>query len=308
MAMISASPARAQSVLWVSASGNDANSCAQTAPCATFQGAINKGNVSQISCLTSGNYGPVVITASITIDCGTGNVGNVVVSNGSAITINASSSATIVLRHLHLNGGVSVGSFPGGIFASLAGGTLIVEDCTIHNFVGFIGPGGVNGSGLVGAGIFFAPFGGRALLQVSNSQIFSNVDGIDVASASGQIASVALNQVELVGNSRTGLSLGGTGIVAGTMRDSIAEGNLQTGVLANASQVYFTIEESSIVANLTSGIQTSSAGALLNVGASTIGGNSTGVFAQQGSILSFGNNQMSANGSNGNFTSTTPLR
>ena len=73
---ISASPVRAQSVLWVSATGNDANVCSQAAPCLTFQGAINKGSVAQINCLTSGSYGAFTITASITIDCGTGNIGN----------------------------------------------------------------------------------------------------------------------------------------------------------------------------------------------------------------------------------------
>jgi hypothetical protein len=46
----------------------------------------------------------------------------------------------------------------------------------------------------------------------------------------------------------------------------------------------------------------------VNVGASTIGGNGTGVLASSGSLISFGNNQMSTNATNGNFTSTTPLR
>jgi len=68
------------------------------------------------------------------------------------------------------------------------------------------------------------------------------------------------------------------------------------------------IEESSIVDNLINGIQTNSAGSVVNVGASTIGGNGTGVKASSGSLISFGNNQMSANGSDGNFTSTTALR
>jgi hypothetical protein len=72
--------------------------------------------------------------------------------------------------------------------------------------------------------------------------------------------------------------------------------------------VFFTVEESSIVDNLVNGIQTNSANAYVNVGASTIGGNSTGVLASSGSLISFGNNQMSANGTNGNFTSTTGLR
>src|SRR5258708_3020863 len=85
MVLISASPVHAQSNLWVANYGNDGNSCSQTSPCATFLGAIFKGGVAQINCLTSGDYGPVLITASITIDCGSGNIGNVAVSSGSAI-------------------------------------------------------------------------------------------------------------------------------------------------------------------------------------------------------------------------------
>src|ERR1700722_12331570 len=105
--LVLASPVQAQSVLWVSADGSDGNACSQTSPCATFAGAIAKGNVAQINCLTSGNYGgPLTITASITIDCGTGNIGNVSVGQGdtTAIEIIPSSSATVVLRHLSLNG------------------------------------------------------------------------------------------------------------------------------------------------------------------------------------------------------------
>jgi hypothetical protein len=89
------------------------------------------------------------------------------------------------------------------------------------------------------------------------------------------------------------------------MRDSVVGENGTIGVTATSSQVFFTIEESSIVDNLSIGIQTGSAGTVVNVGASTIGGNGTGVVASAGSLISFGNNQMSANGSNGNFTSTT---
>ena len=92
------------------------------------------------------------------------------------------------------------------------------------------------------------------------------------------------------------------------MRDSVVGENGLNGVQSSSGQVYFTVEESSIVDNLVNGIQTNSAGSVVNVGASTIGGNGTGVKALSGSITSFGNNQMSANGSNGTFTSTTPLQ
>src|SRR6195256_1224357 len=95
---ISATPVQAQNVLWVSATGSDAAVCSQAAPCLTFQGAIDKGNVSQINCLTSGDYGPFTVTASITVDCGTGNIGEIFITTNSGITITTGAAATVVLR------------------------------------------------------------------------------------------------------------------------------------------------------------------------------------------------------------------
>ncbi len=291
--LFSASPVRAQNVAWVSNNGSG-TTCSETSPCATFATAIATG-ASQINCLSSGNYGTVTITASITIDCGTGNVGNIVSSSTAGITINITAAANIILRHLALNG-LSTGSLIHGVNAtSFFSGTLIVEDCMIHGYHG-------------GFGIFFEPASGRGLLQVSNSQSFDNVTGISVLPASGQIASVTLNRVELVANTGNGLVFNGLGIVAGTMRDSVIGENGLEGVFSQASQVFFTVEESSIVDNLTNGIQTNSAGSSIKVGSSTIGGNGTGVLASSGSIVSFGNNQISDNGSDGNFTSTKALK
>ena len=292
---ISASPAVAQNVLWVSNTGSDSNTCGASSPCGTFQGAINKGNVVQINCLTSGTYGGVTITSSLTIDCGTGNIGDVNVFSGNAITISTSSAATIVLRHLNVNG-LGNNSSMVGVDAgdSFFGGTLIVEDCMIHGFHD-------------GFGISFAPTGGRGYLQVSNTQIFDDFGGIIVFPGPGKIATVSLNKIEASVNFGYGVSLGG-GVVAGTMRDSVVSGNAEAGLYAGADQVFFTVEESSIIGNLTNGIQVVSAGAIVNVAASTIGGNGTGVLATAGSIISFGDNHMSANGSNGTFTSTVPLR
>ena len=296
MLSFSGSQVRAQSALWVAPNGSDANACSQTAPCATFQGAYAKGNVFQINCLGSGSYGPITITTSLTLDCGDGNVGNIVNANNSGITIATTASATIVLRHLALNGLNNLGQGNTGIQAfSFFSGTLIVEDCMIHGYPN-------------GDGIFFAPNNGRGLLQVSNSQVFSNGSGIVVSPLSGQIASVTLNSVEMVANGSQGIALIGNGVVAGTMRYSVVGENGASGVVASSSQVFFTVEESSIVDNLVNGIQTNSAGSIVNVGASTIGGNGTGVLASSGSIISFGNNQMSVNATNGRFTSTTALQ
>jgi hypothetical protein len=289
--LLSVSPVMAQTS-WVGPNGSDANLCGQTSPCATFQRAISAGGTT-INCLGSGSYGSVTITASITIDCGTGSVGNIVLASSNGITLNTSAAATIVLRHLTLDGrtqGLTVNGISGTFFS----GSLTVEDCTIQGYN-------------AGFGILFQPQSGRGLLQVSNTSISGNGVGVSVVPASNHIASVTLNRVELVGNVNSGLGLSG-GVVAGAMRDSLVGSNGGDGVIAQASQVFFTVEESSIIANLGIGIHASSAGAAIKVGASTIGANGTGVLATSGSLVSFGNNQISDNGVDGNFTSTTALK
>jgi hypothetical protein len=292
--LISTSPVRAQTA-WVSASGSG-TTCTQTAPCATFQAAINTG-AARINCLTSGNYGAVTIAASITIDCGSGNIGKILVSGSTAaIGINASAAANIVLRHLSLNG---LGSASLGIGVnSLASGSLIVEDCVIEGF----------GTGS-GEGIHFTTSSGRGLLQISDTRIVNNGFGIVVFPANGQIETVMLNRIELVGNADAALNLGngGSGVVVGTLRNSIVGAN-GIGVAANATQVFFTIDGSSFVANPQIGILATSAGSNINVTGSTISGNGTGVALAAGSVISFGNNTLNGNGSNGSFTSTTALK
>lgn len=292
----SASPVMAQSLLWVGPNGNDNNACTQTSPCGTFQGALNKGNVFQISCLGSGNYGPISITnTSLTLDCGDGNVGNIFGFTTAGIDVSSlGGSVTVILRHLALNGLGGLGG--SGIDASqFFGGTLIIEDCIIHGYHN-------------GDGINFQPQSARGLLQVSNTQIFDSADGIVVSPARGQIASVTLINVELTGNSQNGLVLGGAGVVAGTMRNSVASSNTTDGVLANAGQVFFTVESSSLITNLANGVRTNSAGSNLNLTASTISGNGTGVLASAGSLVSFSNNTLNGNAVDGTFTSTTALK
>jgi hypothetical protein len=288
-----ATPALAQATrTWVSGVGDDANPCSRTAPCKTFAGAIATKTAAggEIDCLDPGEFGAVTITQSITIDCNS-NVGTIA-SASTAITINASTAVTVVLRHLNLNG---LGTAPNGITTvGFPSGSVTVENCTVQ--------------GYTGAGIGFTPSSGRGLLQVSNSQVINNGFGISVAPASGQIASVTLNGVEVAGNGNNGVSLAGPGVVAGTMRDSLVASNAVDGVQSTASQVFFTVEESSIIANLSSGIHTTSAGSNLNVTASTVSANGTGIKATSGSIVSFGNNTLNGNGSDGAFTSTASLK
>lgn len=82
----------------------------------------------------------MTITQSVTIDAPTGIVGFIHPPSGTAIAINASSTDTVIIRGLELNGGTG-----NGISANTVG-QLFVEHCTITGFaangVKFQAPGG----------------------------------------------------------------------------------------------------------------------------------------------------------------------
>jgi hypothetical protein len=300
--VVPASPAHAQA--FVKTTGSDSNPCTQASPCLTFQRAYATTTPPEpsIHCLDSGifSYTTLTITGSLGIDCWVGNIGHMALSSGdtAAININASSSAKITLRNLSIGKGAASNA-SGVVTTSLPGGELLIQDCTIGGFQGY--------------GVLFTPNtgspGGRASLAVMNTTIGGGNIGVSVAPGSGQIASVLFVNDIIGFITGDGLDLAGAGVIAGDIRQSVIASSEANGIVASsAGGVYFTIEGSTIVDNLGIGIETNSAAANVNVGASTIGGNGTGVKSISGALISFGNNQMSANGVNGTFTSTTALR
>jgi hypothetical protein len=114
-------------------SGNDANACnSVTTPCQTFAGAITQVSAGgEIIALESGGYGPVTINMAVTINAPAGIVAFIHPPSGDAITINAGSTDTVILRGLTLNGGAG-----NGITVS-AVGTLNVENCFIAGFTSY---------------------------------------------------------------------------------------------------------------------------------------------------------------------------
>jgi hypothetical protein len=283
---------------FVASNGSDSNTCVQGSPCLTLAHALTQTTAGgEIDCITGGNFGPVTITGSITIDCGVSQVGTIAQSSSPGVHISTGTAATIILRNLNINGfetsngvgGIVVNTFAGG-------GKLIIQNCNIHGF-------------LAAYGLSFTPAsGGRALLEVSNTRIYDNAEGVNVnAGTSSTIVSAMFNNVEISANTNDGLDVGGTGVVAGTLRQSLVSENGIDGINATASQVYFTVEESSVIDNLSLGIEANSSGVNLEVGATSIGGNSTGVGVTAGVMYSFDTNQMSTNATNGSFSGITPL-
>jgi hypothetical protein len=286
---------------FVSSTGNDANTCTEAAPCLTFQRALTQTVAGgSITCLNTGQYSSttLTITQSVTIDCHDGNSGRMDLSGSGtiAVNINATSAVKVTLRHLSLVGtsgssGVVTTGFP-------PGSSLTIQESYIDGF---------GGSGF---GVSFTPTGtGRSFLSISNSSFSGNGVAVSVAPPSGMITSVLFVSSGLGGSTTDGLDLAGAGVTAGIMRQcTLANNNGNGFVGSSAGGVFFTIEESTFSANLGVGIETNSASASVDVAASTIGGNGTGVKSLSGSLTSFGDNHISANGVNGTFTNTIPLQ
>ena len=101
--LFAAVPAQAQAPrTWVSGAGSDANPCSRTAPCRTFDGALQGGKTAaggEINCLDASDFGPVNITTSLTISCEAGTAGILAPNSIIAVGINAVSSSIETAGH-----------------------------------------------------------------------------------------------------------------------------------------------------------------------------------------------------------------
>ena len=123
--LILAAPANAQFLTFVSATGNDANTCfVQAAPCKTLQRGINQtspgGELRLLSSLVSNGF----INKSMTVEGGYNTViGTIAVNNASAI---------VRFRRLNLNG---VNGFPTG-FNLINAAAVHIEECSVERYTG----------------------------------------------------------------------------------------------------------------------------------------------------------------------------
>jgi Right handed beta helix region len=275
---------------WVSGVGDDANPCSRTAPCKTFAGAISKTAAGgEINVLDPGGFGAVTITKSISIVSERFTAG-VLVSGTNGIIVNAGPNDVVTLRGLDFNG---LGTGLSGI-RFLAGGALHVEDCQIYSFTQF--------------GIDFEP-SGNSNLYVSDTEIRENntasSNGVFIKPPAGVSVRATFDRVRLERDHVALRAFDGSTVI---IRDSVASGNDISGFTAVSliTAVDMTIENS--VAsnnNLGSGLRVSGANGTMRITNTTVTGNSVGLDISAGaSLISFGNNRIAGNGTNGAPTST----
>jgi hypothetical protein len=294
LSVLMTSSASAQSTrTWVSGVGDDANPGSRTAPCKTFAGAISKTAAGgEIDCLDPGGFGAVTITKSITIDGG-GTFASILGSGTNGIVINAGANDVVTIRNLSING---AGSGLNGI-RFIAGGALHIEDCRIFNFSQ--------------KGVDFEP-SGNSRLFISDTVIRNNnnaVNGGAVFLASGAAGSVTatLNNVRMHQNTFGVLAAVRT---TATIRNSTMTGQQTNGIFAtgNASTpISIFVEGCFISDSLARGIRSDGTMSTVRISRNTVTHNFTGLAVNSGGqIISFGNNRIAGNTTDGAPTSTIP--
>jgi len=278
---------------WVSSTGSGI-ACTRAAPCADFfiaEAATNAGGV--ISALDPIETTGLTITKSLTVRAEGVDGGSTIASiSGFWITVNAGTSDVVTLEGLHFNGA-------GGISFN-SGAHLHVVKCVITN-------GNVSGN----AGINFTP-NSASKLSVTDT-VITNMGsgtggGIVINPQAGGSAQVALEHVTVNGNA-FGIAADGSSSTAGinmTIADSMVAGNSQDGIIATTSAGHAPIGvyvKNSKSSNNAIGIRSLGPNVTVRVSNSSAIGNGTGLaFGSGGALLSFGNNDVQANGTNGVFS------
>jgi len=297
-------PAHAQATrTWVSGVGDDVNPCSRTAPCKTFAGAISKTAAGgEIDCLDPGGFGTVTITKSITIDC-TGTMGSILASGTTGVIVNGA-NVNVILRGLSINGAGTTPGFNGVRF--IQGNSLTIENCIIQNFT--------NSNAF---GVSFQP-SGAARLYVRNSTLVNNGTGatgggILVQPTGVGSAAALVEDVGMLNNAGSGVSVNTTGNTGGggffvQVEETSISGS-QTGVNvlgpAGTTVANVNVVNSTVMNNTVAGMSSNGIGARIRVSDSRIMGNTTGVvFSNTGSLLTYQDNILDANGTDGTFSGT----
>src|SRR5882762_2323519 len=204
---------------WVAGNGADSNPCSRTAPCLTFQGALPQTAAGgEINCVDAGDYGPIVITKALTIDC-VGTLGSILVPAASTgVTVNAGSSDVITLRNLSINGGGNMGTTGVGYPAAAA---VHLENVRIFNMAGYCIISNSSGSTLLTVddstisdcgftGIKVLTSSGTAAVNINNTRISKTSAGIEAGNGSRITITNSTIYFNNVGVSQSGAALGST--------------------------------------------------------------------------------------------------
>ncbi len=259
---------------WVSGSGNDSNTCTFASPCATFAGALAKTTAGgMITAKDAGDFGPVSIAQSVTIDGA--NLGSITYTGSTGgNVINITAAVNVTVQNLTING---LGSANYGINVE-SGGTVIVDNCRIMN--------------ITEIGIYFA---GAGNLTVENSRIESINSGGDVGIyiAANAAENVVVRNTVIDASPVSGENYGfyvyaGTGPVKASLQNVTIMGAGSEAVYVQSGVTEIT---GSVLTQSSAGVIASN-GSTISVASSMITANTTGVCSNASSKIRLDNNDI----------------
>ena len=288
---MASAPASAQATrTWVSGVGDDANPCSRTAPCKTFAGAPSKTAAGgDINCLDPGGFGAVSPNKSLTISC-EGVTAGVLTNAGNAINFNGAATDYLFLKGLDVEGLIKTGTSSSVAGISFNSGQLLhIEDCVIRDF----------GT----AGVLIKSTTANATFVIPRTTVFNNGTGATGGGVSIQPTVTVEGTIDRVVANRNSFGIVANGTTGGSynvaVRDSVLSGNTQSGFSASSGAAVTNAMLTRVVTmNNTNGIQ-ATASPSIRVGSSEITGNTFGI---QGTVFSYGTNQLDGNGTNNALT------
>ncbi len=275
--------------------------CSFAAPCSSMSSAITAaGPAGEVICLDKGMYTPgttLNITSSVTISCGDG----LWEAPQAIIIINTPAGADVVIEGLVSD----TEGLPASIVSVTGQGAVHLHRVRLGN----------NNSAGNSFAIDFKP-SGPAKLFVIDSFIY-NIGGagitgaINVRPASGVTANVMIERTRIE-NNRFGIVADGNsgGIIRGVVRDSTIAGNVNNGITVSttSSNVVLSVDNCTISGN-NFGLVATGANAGMLVGRSVISANNTGLStSSSGVLLSYRDNRLNANTSDGAFAGSIGLQ
>ena len=275
---------------WVANAGADSGLCPITAPCATFAYAVTKTTFGgELSVLDPGDYGPMTITRSITVDGG-GFAQGLDANSDTYYTVSAPAADIVQIRNLTLEG---AGQVYGILFNS--GAQLHLDHVKVDGFsvclsVGTGSPA-TEAKELTVENSSFNNCGNTAIevegsstfvTKIVNTQIHHSPTGVQVETGTALVSHSALSGEPTVSASSFGVVSNGAGV--NVMVDDCSMSDFPIGLAAGDSSS-------------------------LQVSRSTISHNQTGLFRQAGGLIrSNGDNRLVDNSANGTFSSVVALQ
>jgi hypothetical protein len=276
---------------FVSTSGLDTNPCSRPLPCRGFAAAVTQTQSGgEIYVLDSGGYGSVSVAQAITIRADGVSAGISVLPGFDGVDVNVASGDVVTLHGLTING---LGGNDGVLF--VAGGTLHLEDVTVANM-------SIDGVEMTAAGE----------LDVLDSTLRDNFanDGLRVHPTGGAAAIVSVDGSRFEGNNAGVIIEDGVNAI---VRNSLAASNRSLGFVAEAGSTGRSdlMLESCVSSGNGHGVSAQQIGQqgqgvpFITISNVTVYGNSVGLeTVNAGAIVSFGNNSVDGNLTNGSPTFT----